>query len=100
NGFYYDFKHDRAFTPEDLERIEATMHGIVKENLPVQREELPRQEAIRLFRDLGEHYKVEILEGISDDVVSVYRQGEFVDLCRGPHVPSTVRIPAFKLTSV
>ena len=100
NGFYYDFKHDRAFTPEDLERIEATMHDIVKENLPVQREELPRQEAIRLFRDMGEHYKVEILEGISDDVVSLYRQGEFVDLCRGPHVPSTGRIPAFKLTSV
>ena len=100
NGFYYDFKHDRAFTPEDLERIEATMHDIVKENLAVQREELPRQEAIRLFRDMGEHYKVEILEGISDDVVSLYRQGEFVDLCRGPHVPSTGRIPAFKLTSV
>src|SRR3989454_1465539 len=100
NGFYYDFKHERAFTPEDLERIEATMHDIVKENLAVQREELPRQEAIRLFRDMGEHYKVEILEGISDDVVSLYRQGEFVDLCRGPHVPSTGRIPAFKLTSV
>src|SRR6266571_1336539 len=100
NGFYYDFKYERAFTPEDLERIEATMHDIVKENLAVQREELPRQEAIRLFRDMGEHYKVEILEGISDDVVSLYRQGEFVDLCRGPHVPSTGRIPAFKLTSV
>ena len=100
NGFYYDFKYERAFTPEDLERIEATMHDIVKENLPVQREELPRQEAIRLFRDMGEHYKVEILEGISDDVVSLYRQGEFVDLCRGPHVPSTGRIPALKLTSV
>src|SRR6266545_4726253 len=57
NGFYYDFKYERAFTPEDLERIEATMHDIVKENLPVQREELPRQEAIRLFRDMGEHYK-------------------------------------------
>src|SRR2546426_897961 len=100
NGFYYDFKHDRAFTPEDLERIEATMHDIVKDILPVRLEDLPRQEAIRLFRDMGEHYKVEILEGISDDVVSLYRQGEFVDLCRGPHVPSTGRIPAFKLTSV
>src|SRR3989454_10050846 len=100
NGFYYDFKHERTFTPEDLERIEATMHDIVKDILPVRLEDLPRQEAIRLFRDMGEHYKVEILEGISDDVVSLYRQGEFVDLCRGPHVPSTGRIPAFRLTSI
>ncbi|MGH7965109.1 MAG: threonine--tRNA ligase [Candidatus Binatia bacterium] len=100
NGFYYDFKYERAFTPEDLERIEEMMRSIVAEDLPVFREEVPRQEAVRLFRDMGEHYKVEIIEGIPDDVVSLYRQGEFIDLCRGPHVPSTSRIPAFRLTSI
>jgi threonyl-tRNA synthetase len=100
NGFYYDFKYERAFTPEDLERIEEMMRTIVAENLTVTREEVAREDAIRLFRDMGEHYKVEIIEGIPDDTVSLYRQGEFVDLCRGPHVPSTGYISAFKLTSV
>jgi threonyl-tRNA synthetase len=101
NGFYYDFKHDRAFTPEDLERIEAEMKKIISENLTVTREEMPREEAVRLFRDMGEHYKAEIIEGIpADEVITLYRQGEFIDLCRGPHVPSTGRIVAFKLTSV
>jgi threonyl-tRNA synthetase len=100
NGFYYDFKRPEGFTPDDLARIEETMRQIVTENLGVTREELPRAEAARLFRDMGEHYKVEIIEGIPDDVVSLYRQGEFVDLCRGPHVPSTGRIPAFRLTSI
>src|SRR3989442_12393855 len=100
NGFYYDFKRPQGFTPEDLARIEQTMRQIVAENLPVTREELPRPEAVRLFRDMGEHYKVEIIEGIPDEVVSLYRQGEFVDLCRGPHVPSTGRIPAFRLTTI
>src|SRR3989442_1896708 len=100
NGFYYDFKRPQGFTPEDLARIEQTMRQIVAENLPVTRQELPRPEAVRLFRDMGEHYKVEIIEGIPDEVVSLYRQGEFVDLCRGPHVPSTGRIPAFRLTKV
>ena len=101
SGFYYDFKHERAFTPEDLERIEAEMQAIVKENLPVSREEVPRNDAVRFFSQMGEAYKAEIIAGIpEDEVVSLYRQGEFVDLCRGPHVPSTGRLPAFKLTSV
>jgi threonyl-tRNA synthetase len=100
NGFYYDFKRPEGFTPEDLTRIEETMRKIVDENLSVSREELPRAEAVRLFRDMGEHYKVEIIEGLPEDTVSLYRQGEFVDLCRGPHVPSTGKIPAFRLTSV
>src|SRR5579871_785040 len=100
NGFYYDFKRPEGFTPDDLARIEETMRAIVAEDLPVTRDEVAKAEAVRLFRAMGEHYKVEIIEGIPDEVVSLYRQGEFVDLCRGPHVPSTGRIPAFKLTSV
>ncbi len=100
NGFYYDFSRKEPFTPEDLERIEATMREIVKSDFTVSREEMPRAEAIELFRSMGEKYKVEIIEGLAEDTVSLYRQGEFVDLCRGPHVPSTGRIPAFKLTSL
>jgi threonyl-tRNA synthetase len=101
DGFYYDFKYERPFTPEDLERIEEMMRAIVSENLTINREEISRAEAIALFRSMGEQYKVEIIEGFSpDEIISLYRQGEFVDLCRGPHVPSTGRIPAFKLTSV
>ncbi len=100
NGFYYDFKRAEPFTPEDLERIEATMREITKADFKVTREELPRDEAIALFREMGEEYKVEIIAGIPENRVSLYRQGEFVDLCRGPHVPSTGRIKAFKLTSV
>lgn len=100
DGFFYDFKRDRPFTPEDLEQIETMMREIVRADFRVTREELPRAEAIELFRQMGEDYKVEILAGIPDERVSLYRQGEFVDLCRGPHVPSTGRIKAFKLTSV
>ena len=101
SGFYYDFKHDHAFTPEDLERIEVEMQAIVKENLPVSREEVPRDDAVRFFTQMGEVYKAEIIAGIPEnEAVSLYRQGEFVDLCRGPHVPSTGRLQAFKLTSV
>jgi threonyl-tRNA synthetase len=100
DGFYYDFKTDHPFTTDDLERIEAGMREIAKANLPVTREEVPRQAAIELFRQMGEDYKVEIIEGIPEDIVSLYRQGEFVDLCRGPHVPSTGHIKAFKLTSI
>jgi threonyl-tRNA synthetase len=99
-GFYYDFKHDRAFTPEDLERIESTMREIADANVPVSRRVISKAEAIAFFRELGEHYKVEIIEGIPDDTVSLYTQGDFTDLCRGPHVPSTGRLKAFKLTSV
>jgi threonyl-tRNA synthetase len=100
DGFYYDFKRDQPFTPEDLVRIEAVMREIVKANFPVRREEMPRAAAIDLFREMGERYKAEIIEGIPDEQVSLYRQGEFVDLCRGPHVPATGRIKAFKLTSI
>jgi threonyl-tRNA synthetase len=101
NGFYYDFKHDRAFTPEDLEQIEAEMKRIISENLTVTREEAPRDTAVQMFRDMGEIYKAEIIASIpEDEVISLYRQGEFVDLCRGPHVPSTGKITAFKLTTV
>jgi len=100
NGFYYDFKKAEPFTPDDLERIEKTMRQIAKENLKVTREEMPKEQAVELFRGMGEHYKVEIIAGIPDDKVSLYRQGEFVDLCRGPHVQSTGKIKAFKLTSV
>ena len=100
NGFYYDFKRAEPFTPADLERIEATMREITKADFKVTREELPRDQAIELFRQMGEDYKVEIIAGIPEERVSLYRQGEFVDLCRGPHVPSTGRIKAFKLTSI
>ena len=100
DGFYYDFKRDRPFTPEEIEKIEARMEEIAKSNLKVSREEMPKSQAIELFRGLGEDYKVEILEEIPDDVVSLYRQGDWVDLCRGPHVPSTGAIKAFKLTGV
>jgi threonyl-tRNA synthetase len=100
DGFYYDFDYDGTFTPEDLERIEDRMRGIVAQDLPVQRLEMAREEAVDFFRKRGERYKVELLEELQEPVVSLYRQGEFVDLCRGPHVPSTGRIRAFKLTKV
>jgi threonyl-tRNA synthetase len=100
DGFYYDFKFERAFTPEDLERIEGEMHRIVESDYPVARSVRPRGEAIDYFRNLGELYKVEIIEGIPDETVSLYTQGDFTDLCRGPHVPSTGRLGAFKLTRV
>ena len=90
NGFYYDFSYARAFTPEDLKAIEARMDELVKKNIPIVREEMPREEAIDFFKALGEHYKAEIISSIpAGEVISLYRQGDFVDLCRGPHVPST-----------
>ena len=100
NGFYYDFKRSEPFSPEELERVEKRMEELVKADLKIVREELPRGAAIELFRRMGEHYKVEIIEGIPDERVSLYRQGDWVDLCRGPHVPSTAALKAFKLTSV
>jgi threonyl-tRNA synthetase len=100
DGFYYDFKKDTPFSPEDLEGIEAEMRVIVKSDFPVRREEMSRAEAIALFRDMGEDYKVRIIEDIPEERVSLYRQGEFVDLCRGPHVPSTGRLRVFKLTGI
>ena len=90
NGFYYDFSYTRAFTPEDLKAIEARMDELVKKNIPIVREEMPREESIDFFKALGEHYKAEIISSIpAGEVISLYRQGDFVDLCRGPHVPST-----------
>ncbi|MGB0322788.1 MAG: TGS domain-containing protein, partial [Pseudohongiellaceae bacterium] len=101
DGFFYDFSFERAFTPDDLAAIEKTMQEIVKENLPVERSVLSRDEAISLFREMGEDYKVEIIESIpGDEDLSFYRQGDFIDLCRGPHVPDTGKFKAFKLTSV
>ncbi len=99
DGFYYDFARDEPFTPDDLERIEARMHEIVARDEPIEREVWERGEAIAFFKERGEHYKAEIVAGIPDgEDVSVYRQGGFVDLCRGPHLPSTGRLgKAFKL---
>src|SRR2546425_392501 len=99
DGFYYDFAKSEPFTPEDLERIEATMREIVKDDLRFERREMDRQDAIRYFRERGEPFKVEILEGIEAPRVSLYQQGEFIDLCRGPHVASTSEIKVFKLLS-
>ena len=101
NGFFYDFSFERPFTPEDLAAIETTMEEIVKEDLQVERSILSREEAVQLFGKMGEKYKVEIIESIpGDEDLSFYRQGDFIDLCRGPHVPSTGKFKAFKLTSV
>ncbi len=100
DGFYYDFMVEKPFTAEDLPAIEAEMRRIVESALPVQREELGRDEAILRFREMGEPLKVEIVEGIpSGSVITGYRQGDFYDLCRGPHVPSTAKLKAFKLLS-
>ncbi|HVT43536.1 MAG TPA: threonine--tRNA ligase [Thermoanaerobaculia bacterium] len=101
NGFYYDFATDRAFTEEDLRAIEEKMHQIVKRDLPIRREEWSRDDAIAEFERMGEQYKAEIIRAIpQNEILSVYRQGEWKDLCRGPHVPSTGRLGAFKLLSV
>jgi threonyl-tRNA synthetase len=99
DGFYYDFARATPFTPEDLEKIETRMREIVKQNLPFVREDWPREQAIRWFEERGEPFKVEILRGLDAPVVSVYKQGDFLDLCRGPHVASTGAIKAFKLLS-
>ena len=100
-GFYYDFDIDRPFTPEDLEKIQTRMAEIAKENQPFEREEIPRDEAYRLFEEMGESYKLEILEDLeSDETISIYRNADkFIDLCRGPHVPGTGKIKAVKLLS-
>ncbi len=100
DGFYYDFAPRTPFTVEDLPKIEAKMRELAKANHRVERLEVPRDDAIAKFRAMGEQYKVEILEGIPEQVVSIYRQGEWMDLCRGPHVPSTGYIKAFKLLNV
>ena len=101
NGFFYDFAYERPFTPDDLPKIEAEMEKIVKEQLPVTRSIKSRDEAVQFFRGMGEEYKAEIIEGIpADQQLSLYSQGEFTDLCRGPHVPNTGKLRAFKLMKV
>jgi threonyl-tRNA synthetase len=98
DGFYYDFAYQRAFTPEDLAAIEARMKELAKADEKVTRRVLPRDEAVQLFRDLGENYKAEIIAAIpANEPISLYGQGDWVDLCRGPHVPSTGKLKAFKL---
>lgn len=98
-GFYYDFDFERPFTPEDLEKIEAKMAEIIKRDLRISRMELSKEEAVALFQQRGESYKTELIEEIDTPPISAYQQGDFIDLCTGPHVPSTGKIKAFKLIS-
>jgi len=100
DGFYYDFEFPDTITEEDLPRIEEEMNRIVSQKIPYTREELPRDDAIKMFKDLGEAYKVELIEEIDDETVSIYRQDDFVDMCRGPHVPDTGYIKSFALLSL
>jgi len=101
DGFYYDFSFERAFTPEDLEAIEKRMQELAKQDYAIAREQWDRDEAVAFFKDIGEAYKAEIIASIpADEPIGLYRQGDFVDLCRGPHVPSTGKLSAFKLTKV
>jgi threonyl-tRNA synthetase len=101
DGFYYDFAYQRPFTPEDLAAIEARMAELVKADLPVNRRVMPRDEAVKFFRNLGELYKAQIIAAIpASEDISLYGQGDWVDLCRGPHVPSTGKLKAFKRTKL
>jgi threonyl-tRNA synthetase len=99
DGFYYDFAKAEPFTPDDLVKIEEVMREIAKADHPFERQEMSRDDAIRFFRERGEPFKVEILEGIDAPRVSLYHQGDFIDLCRGPHVASTGQVKHFKLLS-
>jgi threonyl-tRNA synthetase len=100
DGFYYDIDRDTPFTLEDLEKIEKKMKEIIKKNNPFVRKDIPKTEAIELFKKMGENYKVELLQEIPDETVSIYEEGGFIDLCRGPHIPNTGKIKAFKLLSI
>jgi threonyl-tRNA synthetase len=101
DGFYYDFSYKRPFTPEDLAAIEQCMAELAKKDEPVTRKLMPRDEAVKFFESLGEHYKAEIIASIpSDEDISLYSEGKFTDLCRGPHVPSTGKLKVFKLTKL
>jgi threonyl-tRNA synthetase len=101
NGFYYDFSYKRPFTPEDLAKIEVRMSELAKKDFPVVREVWARDKAVEFFKSIGEHYKAEIIASIpADQDVSLYREGDFIDLCRGPHVPSTGKLKVFKLMKV
>src|SRR5882724_9888769 len=98
NGFYYDFSYKRPFTPEDLAAIEKRMGELAKRDLPVVREEWKRDDAVKFFNSIGEKYKAEIIGSIpGNETISLYREGDFIDLCRGPHVPSTGKLKVFKL---
>ncbi len=97
DGFYYDFDFERGFTPDDLEKIEGRMSEIIKANRPFVRKEMSKADAVKLFTEMGEPYKVEIINELNSDTVSIYDQGGFIDLCRGPHIPSTGHVKAFKL---
>ena len=98
NGFYYDFSYKRPFTPEDLEAIEKKMAELSKKDEVVTREEWLRDDAVKFFKGIGEHYKAEIIAAIpGNETISLYREGDFIDLCRGPHVPSTGKLKVFKL---
>jgi threonyl-tRNA synthetase len=100
DGFYYDFDYEKSFSPEDLEKIETRMRKIIAQDLPFDRMEVSREEAMRIYQEKNEPYKVELLRELSDEKISLYRQGNFLDLCRGPHLPSTRKITAFKLTGI
>ena len=101
NGFFYDFSYEKHFSPDDLVLIEKRMQELAKANFPVERSEMGRDEAVKFFRDMGEEYKAEIIESIpADQVLSLYKQDDFIDLCRGPHVPSTGHLKAIKLTKL
>ena len=101
DGFYYDFATGNNFTPEDLEKIEKRMEEIVQDDLPIERIVCSREKAVEIFRNMGERYKVKIIQELpEDEEISIYRQGAWMDLCRGPHVPSTGKLKAFKLTKV
>lgn len=101
NGFYYDFDTEHTFTPDDLVKIQIEMEKIVKQNLPIERSDVSRKEAIQVFKELGENYKLELINDLPANAkISLYRQGDFVDLCAGPHVPSTGRLKAIKLQSL
>src|SRR5690348_15172580 len=101
NGFYYDFSYKRAFTPEDLAAIEKRMSELARRDFPVAREVWPRDKAVEYFKSIGERYKAEIIAAIpAGEEVSLYREGDFIDLCRGPHVPSTGKLKVFKLMKV
>ncbi|MFK8081526.1 MAG: threonine--tRNA ligase [Granulosicoccus sp.] len=100
-GFYYDFDYERSFTPEDLETIEKRMKELAEQAIPLQRSTITRDDAVQLFKGMGEDYKTEIIESIpQDEILSLYAQGDFTDLCRGPHVPHTGHLKAFKLTKL
>jgi len=101
DGFYYDFAFSRPFTPEDLAKFEAKMHELARADLKVERRVMPRDEAVETFQRIGEHYKAEIIASIpANEDISLYGQGDWFDLCRGPHVPSTGKLGAFKLMKV